>query len=49
MTRDGFNLIAMDFTGSRAMQHKIEFIYAFNILEGEVMTTGIAGGLIKAP
>jgi len=33
ITRDGFALLAMGFTGARAMQWKIAFIEAFNRLE----------------
>ena len=43
LTRDGFNLIALGFTGRRAMQHKIEFIYAFNVLEGELERLRLSG------
>jgi Rha family phage regulatory protein len=43
MTRDGFNLIAFDFTGGRAMQHKIEFIYAFDAIEAELVRIKLEG------
>lgn len=33
MTRDGFTLLVMGFTGSEAMKFKIEFIQAFNNME----------------
>ncbi len=36
MTRDGFSLIAMGFTGAAATQWKVRFIEAFNKLEQEV-------------
>lgn len=36
MTRDGFSLLVMGFTGEKAYQWKIEFIEAFNLLLDEV-------------
>ena len=33
MNRDGFTLLAMGFTGSKAMQFKLDFISAFNKME----------------
>lgn len=33
MTRDGFALLAMGFTGSKALQFKLQFIEAFNTME----------------
>ena len=36
MTRDGFTLLAMGFTGSKAMQWKIKYIEAFNKMEAEL-------------
>lgn len=33
MTRDGFSLLAMSFTGKRAMEWKIKYIQAFNKME----------------
>lgn len=33
MNRDGFTLLAMGFTGKRAMQFKLEYIKAFNKME----------------
>lgn len=33
MTRDGFTLLAMGFTGKKAMEWKIKFIDAFNTME----------------
>jgi len=38
MNRDGYSLLAMGFTGARALEFKIQFITAFNLrilLEGE--------------
>ena len=36
MTRDGFTLLAMGFTGVKAMQWKIKYIEAFNKMEAEL-------------
>lgn len=36
ITRDGFTLLAMGFTGKKAMQFKIDFIKAFNAMETEL-------------
>lgn len=36
MNRDGFTLLAMGFTGSRAMQWKVRYIEAFNEMEREL-------------
>lgn len=33
MNRDGFTLLAMGFTGSKAMQWKLKYIEAFNEME----------------
>lgn len=33
MTRDGFSLLAMSFTGKRAMEWKIKYIQVFNKME----------------
>ncbi|WP_457571838.1 Rha family transcriptional regulator, partial [Desulfovulcanus sp.] len=33
MTRDGFTLLAMGFTGKKAMEWKIRYIEAFNAME----------------
>ena len=39
MTRDGFSLLAMSFTGKEAMQWKIAYINAFNRMEAELKKT----------
>lgn len=39
MTRDGFTLLAMGFTGSRALQFKLDFIEAFNKMEQIIKTS----------
>lgn len=36
MNRDGFTLLAMGFTGKRAMQFKLEYIKAFNSMEAQI-------------
>jgi Rha family phage regulatory protein len=36
MNRDGFTLLAMGFTGSKALQFKLQYIDAFNQLEHQV-------------
>lgn len=36
ITRDGFSLLIMGFTGSKAYKWKIEFIKAFNLMEAEL-------------
>ncbi|MBP3675191.1 MAG: Rha family transcriptional regulator, partial [Campylobacter sp.] len=36
LTRDGFSLLVMGFTGQKAYRWKIEFIKAFNLMEAEL-------------
>ena len=36
MNRDGFTLLAMGFTGAKAMKFKIDFINAFNKMESKI-------------
>ncbi|MBR8466209.1 Rha family transcriptional regulator [Campylobacter sp. faydin G-140] len=36
LTRDGFSLLVMGFTGEKAYKWKVEFIKAFNIMEAEL-------------
>ena len=36
ITRDGFTLLAMGFTGKKAMEWKIKYIAAFNAMEAEL-------------
>jgi anti-repressor protein len=38
MNRDGFTLLAMGFTGKRALQFKIQYIQAFNSMEMQIRT-----------
>lgn len=40
MTRDGFTLIAMSFTGKKAMEFKLKYIEAFNKMEAYIRKTG---------
>lgn len=37
MNRDGFTLLAMGFTGKKAMQFKLEYIKAFNKMEAIII------------
>jgi Rha family phage regulatory protein len=37
MTRDGFSILAMGFTGSEALQWKLKFLAAFNAMEAELL------------
>lgn len=36
MNRDGFSLLAMGFTGEKALKWKLDYINAFNIMESEL-------------
>lgn len=47
MTRDGFTLLAMGFTGKKAMEWKIKFIEAFNALEANVKQNLIVPSLTQ--
>lgn len=38
MTRDGFSLLVMGFTGSKALEWKLKYIEAFNAMEKELAT-----------
>jgi len=42
ITRDGFSLLVMGFTGEKAYRWKIEFIAAFNKMEAMIKSGGIA-------
>ncbi|MGI6656282.1 MAG: Rha family transcriptional regulator [Desulfobulbus sp.] len=49
MTRDGFTLLAMGFTGKRAMQFKVAYIDAFNRMEEALLQEKIwVAGLTQA-
>lgn len=41
LTRDGFSLLVMGFTGEKAYKWKIEFIKAFNLMEAELKRQGV--------
>ena len=41
LTRDGFSLLVMGFTGEKAYQWKIELIKAFNTMEAELRRQGV--------
>lgn len=38
ITRDGFTLLAMGFTGSKALKFKLQYIQAFNAMEAKLKT-----------
>jgi len=40
MTKDGFTLLAMGFTGKKATQFKLEYIKAFNQMEDQIKNGG---------
>lgn len=44
LTRDGFSLLAMGFTGSRALEWKLKFIEAFNKMEESIKSATIPEG-----
>lgn len=37
LTRDAFSLLAMGFTGKKALEWKVKYIEAFNLMEAELM------------
>lgn len=39
LTRDGFSLLVMGFTGAESMQWKLRYIEAFNAMEAELMAS----------
>ena len=43
MNRDGFSLLAMGFTGKKALQFKLKFIDAFNKMEEQLKSLAISG------
>ncbi|MBR0288959.1 MAG: Rha family transcriptional regulator [Selenomonadaceae bacterium] len=43
MNRDGFSLLAMGFTGKKALQFKLKFIDEFNRMEAKLKSLAIAG------
>lgn len=50
MNRDGFSLLAMGFTGQKALEWKIKYIEAFNYMEQQLNTPEVqmAHGLLAA-
>ncbi|MGG7074361.1 Rha family transcriptional regulator [Campylobacter sp. 9BO] len=42
LTRDGFSLLVMGFTGEKAYRWKIEFIKAFNMMEAELKRLSVS-------
>lgn len=50
MNRDGFSLLAMGFTGQKALEWKVKYIEAFNLMEQQLNTPEIqmAHGLLAA-
>lgn len=47
MTRDGFTMLAMGFTGAQATKFKLAYIDAFNRMEEQLRTTNLPGEPIK--
>jgi Rha family phage regulatory protein len=47
LTRDGFALIAMGFTGRKALLWKIRYIAAFNAMEAELRRRSAEAGVIR--
>ena len=50
MNRDGFSLLAMGFTGQKALEWKVKYIEAFNYMEQQLNTPELqmANGLLAA-
>lgn len=44
LTRDGFALLAMGFTGKEALQWKVKYIQAFNLMEAELTRRNLKEG-----
>ena len=49
MNRDGFTLLAMGFTGAKAMEFKLQYIEAFNQMEAELKSNNQFGDFAKLP
>ena len=47
LTRDGFTLLAMGFTGARALQFKVAYINAFNRMERILRGGGLSSGSLQ--
>lgn len=48
LTRDGFTLLAMGFTGKKALQFKLAYIAAFNAMEAKLHGTAIDHSAARA-
>jgi Rha family phage regulatory protein len=46
VTRDGFSLLAMGFTGAKALKWKLRYIEAFNAMEAELRRIATSGPVI---
>lgn len=44
LTRDGFAILAMGFTGKEALQWKVKYIQAFNLMEAELTRRNLKEG-----
>lgn len=49
MNKDGFTLLAMGFTGKKAMQFKMEYIQAFNQMEKVIQENNLDSYMIADP
>ena len=49
MTKDGFTLLAMGFTGKKAMQFKLDYIQAFNQMEKVIQENNLDSYMIADP
>lgn len=49
MNRDGFTLLAMSFTGTKAMEFKLKYIEAFNEMENELKSRNKFDGFANLP
>lgn len=48
MTRDGFTLLAMGFTGKSALEWKLKYINAFNQMEAHIREQGVTKAMTPA-
>ncbi len=49
MTKDGFTLLAMGFTGERALKFKLAYIKQFNAMEDELRNRSISAPYVPIP
>nr|DAL24315.1 MAG TPA_asm: KilAC domain protein [Caudoviricetes sp.] len=49
MNRDGFTLLAMGFTGNKALKFKLEYIEAFNAMEEKIRKEHLSSYMIDDP